>query len=272
LLRRVDGTDTRVLASAVPIRTHGRISGAVVVFEDITRIRDLERLREEWTSVIAHDLRQPVGVITAYGSVLKRRIGETVDDRDRAALDHILAAAWNLNKMISDLLDVSRLETRRLELQKQLTDIPALVREVVARLAPVTDGHAVEIQVEGQIPNAEVDPTRLEQVLGNLLSNAAKYSYPDTPIQVRVAHADGGVLVSVANEGPGIPPAELPRIFTRFYRTENARERPIQGLGLGLYISKGIVDAHQGRIWVDSVVGGTTTFSFLLPLSRDLSR
>ncbi|HEX5416741.1 MAG TPA: PAS domain S-box protein [Chloroflexota bacterium] len=272
LLRHADGTETRALVSAVPIRAHGLITGAVVVYEDITRIRDLERLREEWTSVIAHDLRQPVTVITAYGSLLRRRIEKTVGENDRAALDHILTAAHNLNKMIADLLDISRIEAGRLELEKQPVDLPALVRAVVARLAPLTDGHPIQIQVAGEIPTVAADPTRVEQVLGNLLSNAVKYGYPNTPIQVAIARDPAGALVSVTNEGPGIAPTELPHLFTRFYRSPVAHQRAVPGIGLGLYISKGIVEAHHGRIWVDSVVGGRTTFHFLLPLSGDLAR
>jgi signal transduction histidine kinase len=124
----------------------------------------------------------------------------------------------------------------------------------------------VRVELRGEVPPLEADPARLEQVLVNLLSNAAKYSFPETEILVEVEPREREVMVSVTNLGQGIPPEEQEAIFTRFRRARAATEAGVPGLGLGLYITKGLVEAHGGRIWVESEVGKSTTFRFTLPL------
>lgn len=269
-IQRPDGSRLPVLVGAAPVRQpDGRIIGAVTVFEDISSMKELERLREEWASIIAHDLRQPVAVIAGYISILERLLAQqaTADGEVTAkAVRHISAAARNLDKMVGDLLDISRLEARRLTLEKQKVDLPALVQAVAERAASVTPGHAVKVGVAGEIPILWADPRRIEQVLGNLLSNASKYGYSDTEIQVQVERRDGEVQVLVSNDGPGIPADELPHLFTRFYRARQSREERAPGLGLGLYISRGLVEAHGGRIWAESTRGKVTTFGFGLPV------
>lgn len=268
LVAQPDGDRIPVLESAAPVcDPEGHVIGAVVVFQDISPLKEIDRLREEWTSIVAHDLRQPVTVITGYAGLLgMKSMALPVEHRE---LDHILTAATNLSRMIEDLLDVSRIEARRLVLQLQSVDLAALVSGVVERLAAVTTGHPVQIDVERPVARVLVDPARIEQVLGNLLSNAAKYSYPNSEITVRVCQRDGEVLVSVINRGHGIPAEEAPRLFTRFYRTDEAQGGRAPGLGLGLYISKGIVEAHHGKIWVESIPGQTTTFTISLPVNDE---
>jgi PAS domain S-box-containing protein len=267
LIRQPSGQEVRLRASAVPIYLEGNIAGAVVIYEDVSRIRELERLREEWTSIIAHDLRQPVTIITGYASLLARQARRAARPEEEArAIGHVLTSAHNLSKMIGDLLDVSRIETHRLTIERTPTDLPNLIRAVVERSREITDGHPVRVEIIGEIPRLEIDPARVEQILTNLLSNAAKYSYPNSEIVVTAERRGEEVEVSVTNSGPGISPAELPRIFTRFYRARAARAGPAAGLGLGLYISKGLVEAHGGRIWCESTLGQTTTFHFTLPL------
>jgi signal transduction histidine kinase len=264
---RTDGRAIPVLVSAGPIRdAAGEIAGAVVVFEDITVLKDLERLRDEWTSIIAHDLRQPVSVITGYGGVLAGQIGDE-DTPSKRALTHILAAARQLDRMINDLLDVSRIDTRRLTLERQATDLPALVRTVVERAAEITKEHQVQVSIAGEVPEIAVDPGRIEQIVDNLLSNAAKYGSPGAPIRVEVARCASEVELAVVNRGRGIAPEDVPCLFTRFHRTGMAKEDKVPGVGLGLYITKGLVEAHGGRIWVESVPGETTAFRFVLPLA-----
>ncbi len=263
-----------VLVSAGPVRgPDGAIIGAVVVFEDITPIKELEQLREEWASLIAHDLRQPVTVIASYVGVLRRLLKEPEATGPEAkSLEHISAAAGNLNRMIGELLDISRLEARRMTLEWQQVDPAELVRDVVERAEGVTGGHPVEVDIGGGIPPVWVDPGRVEQVLSNLLSNAAKYSFPGSKIRVELRPVDEQVQISVTNRGEGIPPEEIPLLFTRFHRTRLSRSERIPGLGLGLYISKGLVEAHGGRMWVHSVPDGETTFYFTLPASPALSQ
>lgn len=265
VLRRPGG-EARVLVSAVPLHEHGGVAGAVVVYEDITRIRELERLREEWASVVAHDLRQPIAVILGYADLLRRHVHQNLTAQVEQSLEHVIASSRHLEKMVGDLLEVSRIETRRLTLQRQLIDVLDFVTEVVNRLAPVTGDHPIRLEVRGGIPRTCADPARIEQVLSNLLSNAAKYSYPQTEILVAVERRNDAIRVAVTNLGIGVPTDEVGEIFSRFYRTEAARVGKVGGLGLGLYISKGIVEAHGGTIGVESIPSKATTFFFTLPI------
>ncbi len=267
LVARPDGRRVSVLASAAPVRgsEEGPV-GAIVAFQDISTLKELERLREEWSSVIAHDLRQPLSVVTFSASLLKKMLGEEVSFDVWRTLEDILFATGNLNKMVNDLLDVSRLDARRLNLERRPVDLPTLVRGAVRRMVWMTGERRVRVEARGEIPPMLVDPGRVEQVLGNLISNAARYGDPGAEILVEAVREGEGVCVSVTNRGPGIPPEQLPRLFARFYRADEVREERSSGLGLGLYISKGLVEAHGGRLWAESAPG-LTTFRFTLPAS-----
>jgi PAS domain S-box-containing protein len=235
--------------------------------EAIQRTTELERLRDEWVSLIAHDLRQPATVITGYVDLLLQRLEQCIDlTRERQLLDHIGTAARNLNQMVGDLLDVSRIETRRLAIEPRPVDLTALTRDVTERAATMTRGHTIHLTVHDDVPPIQADPARVEQMLGNLLANAAKYGYPTTSIWVDLARKGGGAQVSVTNLGKGIPSDEQPKLFHRFHRSHQAISENSAGLGLGLYITKGLVEAHGGRIWVESIPKHTTTFHFVLPI------
>lgn len=261
LVAKADGSSRTFLIAAAPLRDGaGKITGAIVAGEDISPLKELSRMREEWTSIIAHDLRQPITTILLKASLLATE----PQSSDRA--QHIRASAMQLNRMIDDLLDVSRLESHRLDLRHVEVDLPALIRATVERTANATRGHRVDVEVQDGVPPLLADPGRLEQVLTNLLSNAAKYGAPETPIKIAVERRSGEVLVAVENEGKGIAPDEVPRLFTRYYRTRDAKAGRAAGLGLGLYIVRGLVEAHGGRIWAESAPG-KTTFQFTLPLS-----
>lgn len=266
LIIRPSGQRVPARASAAPIRDgRGRIIGVVAAIQDMTAQRELERLREEWISVIAHDLRQPATVIAGYADLLAKRVGPAVPIEQSRTIGHIQSSSRQLNRMISDLLDVSRIEARRLTLKRQPMDIVELVQDVVERTREVTRGHPVRIEINGEISGVSADPLRIEQILTNLLSNAAKYGEQNTEILVEVARKGESIEIAITNCGPGITAEELPRIFTRFYRTPEATTGRAPGLGLGLYITKGLVEAHGGRIWAVSVPNQATTFCFTLP-------
>ena len=267
LVVQPSGRRIPVLESAAPVYgPDEEVIGAVLVFQDISALKELEQLREEWTSVIAHDLRQPVTLIVGYASLLAKTMTTSESSPERRAVEHIMVSGRNLAKMIGDLLDLSRIETRRITLQRRSVDLVPLVRDVVERLEELTRGHAVRVEIEGSIPPLSLDPGRIEQILTNLLSNAVKYGFPDTDIVVAIERHDAEVEVSVTNHGPGVSPEELPRLFARFYRTREAQAAGMTGLGLGLYIAKGLVEAHGGTIWAESIPGQTTTFHFTLPM------
>ncbi|XXX77538.1 PAS domain-containing protein [Sorangium sp. So ce134] len=263
-LRRADGGTLAVLVSAGPIVDgNGKLLGAVVVFDDITRLKELERLKEEWTSVVAHDLKQPVTTIIGYATQIERKPQVAAAVKTRAG--HILASAKRLARMVSDLTDISQIESRRLAIESAPVDLAALLEAVVERMASETEGHTVEVERRGEIPVVYADAGRVEQVLSNLISNAVKYGDPATPIRASLERRGDEVQISVRNNGRGIPAEDLPLLFERFFRGR-AREERAAGLGLGLYIAKGLVEAHRGRIWVESPKEGCTTFHFTLPV------
>lgn len=250
-----------VLVSAAPIRDDaGNIIGAMVTAEDIRVLKDLERLREEWTSIVAHDLRQPVTVINGYAELL---VGDLTDAATKKKAENILRSGKSLSRMIHDLLDLSALEAKGLRLERQMLDPSKLVQLVVDHLAPTLGEHPVRIYSEEHIPLISADPQRMEQVMSNLLSNAAKYSTPGSELTISIS-GEHDVEIAVQNQGGGIPEPELREIFQRFYRVQpSTRTEP--GLGLGLYISKELVEAHGGRIWAESTPGDRTTFHVCLP-------
>jgi signal transduction histidine kinase len=265
LLRNRDGGLTPVLVSAAPVRGRaGEVTGATMIVQDITHRKELERLREEWAAVIAHDMRQPVGVITfAAASLAKRREGGLAEDECRL-IERIRGAGAMLSRMITDLLDASSLEAKRLSIRRSNVDLPGLIAEVVARTPAVAERCEVTVDA-GVSRGVSADPERIAQVLDNLLSNAVKYGKPDLPIRVQVTVHDDAQEVIITNQGRGIRADELPLLFSRFARSRETRTGRVPGLGLGLYICKGLIEAHEGRIWAESTPGETTSFHFTLP-------
>jgi PAS domain S-box-containing protein len=265
LVSRADGSEVPVLETAAPVMIGDDVTGVVVVFQDITVMKQLARVREEWIAVIAHDLRQPITIITGYVKLLTRVINPTGAQVGKF-FGHIMTSAQQLNRMVEDLLDISRIEAHRLSLERKPTDLPVLVRSVVDRSGEITRGHTVTVDVRGAIPTIEVDAGRIEQVLGNLLSNAAKYGDAGSPIDVTIDARGTDVRVAVTNRGNGITEEDARDLFKRFSRTRAARGGRVTGVGLGLYISKALVEAHGGTIEVESIPKRTTTFRFSLPL------
>ena len=166
---------------------------------------------------------------------------------------------------MDDLLDLSLLDARRLTLDRHWVHPQALVRETVERLAHLTAGHRVKVVTSDGLADVFVDQLRMGQVLGNLISNAVKYGDAGSEIDVCVEQHGGEVDIAVENHGQGIRREEMEHLFNRFMRTERARHSRVRGLGVGLYIARELVVAHQGRIWVESTPGEKTTFHVALP-------
>jgi signal transduction histidine kinase len=264
VLKTRTGALVPVAASAAPLRDlDGSIRGAVGLYDDISTLKQLERMREEWTAVIAHDLRQPINGIVLHAQVLRRGLGPAATDKQLESIEHIRIAALRQNRMIEDLLDATRIEASRLKLERRSVALPQLIHQILARRPELGDR---EVRVEAQqgLPEVFADAARVEQVMSNLLTNAAKYGERGTAIDVHIEQDEDQVRVSVVNEGAEIDEAHLSRLFSRFYRTPSAEAGPQAGLGLGLYISKGLVEAHGGRIWAESR-SRRTFFRFTLP-------
>ena len=264
---RPDSRRINMLFAGSAVRDdEGKVVLGVNVFRDITRMRELERQREEFISVVAHDLRNAIAIVGGYAGLLRRLPPASHNTpQEQRAVESIHNSVRRLERMVLDLLDVSRIEACRLTLVKRAIDLASLVREIVQRSGELTKGHPVRVEVRGETGPVEADPDRIEQVLCNLLSNAGKYSYPDTEITVEVEPLPGAVRVSVTNLGAGIPPEGREKLFTRFHRVRAVGQVKAAGLGLGLYIAKGLIEAHGGRIWVESEPERYATFRFTLP-------
>ena len=220
---------------------------------------------EEYISMISHDLRAPLTVIQGQAQLLQRRLERVaVDSEEVRGAMAIEFSARRMNAMIQDLIDSARLEAGQVELDRQPVDLHVLVADLLVRAAEAMDTSRVKVAFQPDMPLVDADPARLERILINLLSNALKYSPEEANVVLRGGVANGMAVVSVVDQGHGISAEELPRVFERFFRSRDVRRH--EGLGLGLYITRMLVEAHGGKIWVESQLNRGSTFSFSLPL------
>jgi len=256
---------THVLASAAPVRSDaGTILGAVLVFQDVTSLVDLARLREEFAAIVAHDLRTPVqSVLMQIEKLLLFTSGEAATV-PITTLQNMKYSSQRLSRLITDLLDASLIEARRLRVSARAVNLPELVAALVAQVQVLLRGHPVQIDLRGTPPPVAADPLRVEQILSNLLENAAKYSDDGTTIRVIVEPSSGGAAVAIQDSGPGIERQDIPKLFDRYYQAQRARQMQ-SGSGLGLYVAKGLVEAHGGKLGVESTPGVGSVFRVWLP-------
>jgi signal transduction histidine kinase len=265
-----DGSHRWIAARGEAVRgPSGRIERIRGTAQEITQLKMLERMKEEWTSVVAHDLREPIHVIAMSAEMLPEFHRAEISKAEQASVGHIRSAAASLAKMVDNLIDVSRLEGQRLALARTWADPADLVRQTMTRFPILAEQQRIDISAEPLLPPVFVDRDRFEQVLSNLVTNAMVHGKTDGRIGVAAARSGEEIVFSVTNEGLGIPADELPRLFTRYRRGRTAHGGA-PGLGLGLYLAKGLVEAHGGRIWAESVPGQKTTFSFALPAKSEV--
>ncbi len=271
-LQCADGSRRDLLINAMPLRAPGGdIEEVVAVVADVTVLKDLDRAKDEFISIAAHELRNPLAGLKGYTELLLRQAQRKGYDEETVRM---LAAteqqADRLTAMTSRLLDVSRLQLGRLELVRQRTDLVALAREVAESLQLTTDMHQIIVDAEPAEIAGHWDADRLRQVLNNFVGNAIKYA-PGGRITILVRQEDRQADLLVSDQGPGIAPDQLPHLFERFRQAGRTERERAGGLGLGLYLAKGIVEAHGGRIGVESQPGRGSTFWFTLPLLRGAS-
>jgi two-component system, OmpR family, sensor histidine kinase KdpD len=235
------------------------------------RIAVLQRtdaLRSALLSSVSHDLRTPLASIKAAASSLLQEDVQWDDETKRSFARSIEREADRLNRLVSNLLDMTRIEDGALKPEKELYMIPELIQDVLGRLKPLLHGRIVQTQVSTDLPPVELDYMQIDQVLTNLIENAVRYTPKDSPIEVSAHCAGAQIVISVADRGPGIPSGDLDRVFDKFYRVLNGKHATGHptGSGLGLAVCKGLVEAHGGRIWAESREGGGVVFLVSLPL------
>jgi two-component system sensor histidine kinase KdpD len=225
-------------------------------------LRRADQLKSALLDAVSHDLRTPLASILASSGSLRQADVEWSDEERRGFAEAIEQEAGRLDRIVGNLLDLSRLESGTLEPDRGWYEPTAMIHEVAARLRPLIGPHRLTLELPDELPPVHVDYSELDQVLTNLIENAAKYSPPDAEICVSADVRDGMLQVTVSDEGPGISPEALPRLFEPFFR---ARGAPRGGSGLGLAVARGLVEAHGGRIWAENRSRGGASFRLEIP-------
>ena len=279
-VRRVLAGEPRVEAEIVTgtLRQHyfaatvaavraGETSGAVIVLHDITDLRKLERVRRDFVANVSHEFRTPLTAIQGFAETL---IGGAIDDPQNRGrfLAIILEHSRRLARLTEDLLRLSQMDAEQMELEIRAVSVPLLIESCyeTAQRRASEKGLTLSLHLPSHVPDVAADNRRLQEVLQNLLDNAIQYTLPGGKIKLSAETHGDEVIFTVADTGIGIPQADQPRIFERFYRVDVARSREAGGTGLGLSISKHLVEAHGGRIWVESEVGVGSKFHFAVPV------
>ncbi|PKO16837.1 MAG: hypothetical protein CVU39_06370 [Chloroflexi bacterium HGW-Chloroflexi-10] len=250
-----------------------QISSMILRYEREEMIKKLEghiqtlQIQDDFISTLSHELKNPIGFIKGYTTTLLRRDTTWSRDIQMEFLNIIDSETDRLRDLIDNLLDSSRLQSGNANLNIQIIRLDALLNDVVAHSRIHNPNTMIQVDIRQELPNLQGDPRRLKQVFDNLISNAAKYA-PDSPVHIRVYREPHGISIDVRDRGPGISPRELDKIFERFYRVEG-NSSITHGSGLGLFICKKIVEAHQGEISVASTLGKGTIFHIYLPLMRE---
>ncbi|MCL5109371.1 MAG: PAS domain-containing sensor histidine kinase [Chloroflexi bacterium] len=266
VLAHADGSQRWLAFAGSAVRnSEGKVALAICIFRDVTRLHELEQAKEDYVRAISHDLRAPVTIVLGQAQSLERVLGKRPSSaRTQTSLGAIITSARRMQTMIQDLVDSARLESGQLRIRPAALDLRSFCRQLIDRLAGVLDTERISLQLPERPLPVLADPDGLERILINLLSNALKYSAAGSEVALVVNPGPEGVVAAVVDRGPGIPAEQLGRLFQRYYRAAAARDRR-EGLGLGLYITKALVEAHGGRIWVESEVGKGSRFCFTLP-------
>jgi PAS domain S-box-containing protein len=249
--------------SAAPIITDGHIVGAVITFRDMTEVRRLQRMREEYLALISHDLRAPLTAILGRAQILLRQLMQHGLAREAEGAKNMVDSSLRMKHMIEEILDRTRTDADRDARHRAAIDLVALVQQMIDQTIAPDDGARVTLDAVPTLP-VVVEEAQIERVIVNLLTNALKFSPHDHPVVVQVFKHAADAIVTVTDQGIGIALEDLPHLFEKHYRAQTVGQ--IAGNGLGLYSSRLIVEAHGGRLWAESTVGMGSTFTVALPL------
>ncbi|HEX2123473.1 MAG TPA: ATP-binding protein, partial [Thermoanaerobaculia bacterium] len=261
----LNGRDLDLSIAAAPIVSEG-VVGAILVIRDITAVQELDRKKDEFLSVASHELRTPLTTIKGYTQLLSQTVNDLAPEERATYINAVLGEIERMMGLISELLDVSRIETNRLQIHPQPIRWIDFIEGRVSAFRVQHPARRIDFSAGTPETIVVADPDRMRQVVDNLLSNAIKYSPEGSDISVHLSLDDGASLTAVSDHGIGIPRDEIPQLFERFHRARNVSSRYYGGLGLGLYIARAIIEAHGGAITVESEEGHGSTFTVRLPL------
>jgi signal transduction histidine kinase/CHASE3 domain sensor protein len=264
------GRKVPVTVSSAPIfDARGRVVGGVDVIRDVSKEREIDEVKSALISTVSHELRTPLTLIHGFAELLVLR--DMPVERQRSSAVEILDASRRLARLIDDLLSVSRMESGRLVLDPRPLDLGTVVERILSPFRAMAATHTLRAKLPGSLPVIWGDPDKVEQILTNLVGNAIKYSPGGGEVLVTVEHDGDSVQVSVRDQGIGMSPRDMGQLFEKFYRVDRDEVRRAGGTGLGLYITKRLVEMHGGRLWAESWPGVGSVFSFTLPTSDELA-
>jgi PAS domain S-box-containing protein len=273
-LVRPDGSSTPTLVNATPLYgSDGKVASAVVTIQDIYPLEEIEKLRNEFLGIVSHELRTPLTAIKGSAAIALGTRTPLSSAETTELFEIINDQADRLRDLVANLLDMTRIEAGTLSVSPEPANLMEMLDEAKANFARTGGKHALSVEAPAAVASVKADKRRAVQVLNNLLTNAAKYSPSDAPILVRIEPGPEMVTVRVVDKGRGIPADKLPHLFKKFSRLHGDEGGKVTGTGLGLAICKGIVEAHGGRIWVESAGEGKgSTFSFTLPVTAEAAK
>ena len=257
-----------ILINGAPVIKEAAMHGVILVFHDITEIRRLERIRQDFVANVSHELRTPLSNIRGYAeTLLDGAISDEANSREFTQI--IYRESERLSSIIDDLLDIAKIESGKMNMVFMPIELKTVVKKAVDVLKNSAAGKSINVQlhIPDTLPRIKADEGRLTQAMLNLLDNAIKYTPEDGSVDIYAAKKDAYISIEVTDTGIGIPEQDQPRIFERFYRVDKARSRELGGTGLGLSIVKHIVQAHGGEVGVRSVLGRGSTFSLTIPIA-----
>ncbi len=268
ILSRNKDKKRHIYVTASPIHNHkGQMIAAASIFDDITQQKEIEERKDDFINMASHELKTPLTSMLLYMEMLQDQIKKKGDKKTMQVLSRITGQTERLNKLVNDLLDVSRLQTGKLTLSPEVFNLTDLVERTVFEMQGGAKNRIIRYKAATAY-TVYADKFRIYQVLSNLITNALKYSEETTPVSITVTRKKQTVIVSVIDQGVGIAKEQQAKVFDRLYQINGNSGKTFPGLGMGLYIVKEIIKRNKGAVWVESEVGKGSTFSFSLPIAK----
>lgn len=266
-----DGKKARLKLTCLPLRSwDNKVKGLIYILEDITKEKELSDMKLDFVAIAAHHLRTPLTIVRSYLAVLYDMIYNKLNQEEQRYLDRIKIGAEQLVSLIEDFLTVSRIEQDEMVIRPAPTDLEKLVAQTVDQIVETAKRSNITlnfVKPDHPCPPVLIDQNLISAALTNLLVNAIEFSYPGGIVTIQMQNDQARLIVHVIDHGKGISTADTPFIFSKFFKAVHHLAQGSKGSGLGLYITKSIIDAHHGKIWFNSIEGRGSTFSFSLPIN-----
>lgn len=260
---------TPISLTIAPFEFAGQKNASLITIQNLTEEKQLEEMKVDFVSMAAHELRTPLTAIRGYASLLQMHYATHLEDQAKELLTRLIVSTTNLANLIDNLLSVSRIERNSMIIDTKPIDLPIILTDVFEsfKQQAQTKHQTYTLSVPQQMPKVMADPFRIGQVFINLISNAINYTPEGGTVSVNVENKGEYLEIAIQDSGEGIPSEALPRLFTKFFRVSGSLEQGSKGTGLGLYITRSIVEMHHGKIWAESTVNKGSLFTFTLPIA-----